>query len=166
MSEHAGSTAMPSVACVEASTDTFSTMPMNVAIGWMKRLRELFDTQFKTSQQVLLCGDFNVAPEDRDVHDPKLWEGQVLVSEPERAALQVIKDWGFIDGFRLHNEEAKQYSWWDYRAMGFRRNNGLRIDHIWVTKPLADRTVGAVIDKEPRKWEKPSDHTPVIIEIK
>jgi exodeoxyribonuclease III len=134
-------------------------------LDWMRRLRAFFDTQYKTSQQVLLCGDFNVAPEDRDVHNPKLWENRALFSKPERAALQEIKDWGFTDAFRLHNDEPKQFSWWDYRGGAFKRNLGLRIDHIWTTKRLAERTTSAAIDKAPRAWERPSDHAPVIIEM-
>jgi exodeoxyribonuclease-3 len=114
---------------------------------------------------VLICGDFNVAPEDRDVHDPRLWQNRVLCSEPERAALQRVKDWGFTDTFRLHNEEAGHYSWWDYRAGGFRRNLGLRIDHVWTSAPLAKRSRTTWIDKEPRAWERPSDHAPVVAEF-
>jgi exodeoxyribonuclease-3 len=134
-------------------------------LAWMRRLREFFDTQYETSQPVLLCGDFNVAPEDRDVHNPKLWENRVLFSEPERAALAEIKDWGFTDAFRLHNDEPKQFSWWDYRISAFKRNLGLRIDHIWTSKRLAKRTTSAAIDKAPRAWERPSDHAPVIVDI-
>lgn len=134
-------------------------------LNWMKRLRRFLDMTTDKKAQVLLCGDFNVAPEDRDVHDPLAWQGSVLVSPEERAALEVIKDWGFVDAFRLHNQEAGQFSWWDYRAAAFRRNMGLRIDHIWVTEPLAARCKAVVIDKEPRKWERPSDHTPVIAEF-
>ena len=134
-------------------------------LGWMERLRRYFDAHYDPKGEVLLCGDFNVAPEDRDVHDPKAWEGNVLVSDAERAALERVREWGLIDAFRLHNQEPKQFSWWDYRAMGFRRNAGLRIDHIWVSEPLASRCRAAVIDKEPRRWERPSDHTPVIAEF-
>jgi exodeoxyribonuclease-3 len=114
---------------------------------------------------VLLCGDFNVAPEDRDVHDPVLWRGKILCSRPEREALGVVKDWGFADAFRQHNEGEGHYSWWDYRAGSFRRNTGLRIDHVWLSEPLAARCKRAWIDKEPRGWERPSDHTPVLVEI-
>jgi len=135
-------------------------------LDWMRRLREFFDAHYKTGQQVLLCGDFNVAPEDRDVHNPKLWENRVLFSEPEREALQGIKDWGFVDAFRLHNDEPKQYSWWDYRSGSFKRNLGLRIDHIWTSKRLGERTTAAAIDKAPRAWERPSDHAPVMVEWK
>ena len=134
-------------------------------LDWMKRLRSFLDANFAQNADVLLCGDFNVAPEDRDVHDPKAWEGSVLVSDAERAALEEIRRWGFVDVFRLHNQEEKQFSWWDYRMMAFRRNMGLRIDHIWVTPPLAARSTSVLIDKEPRKWERPSDHTPVIAEF-
>jgi exodeoxyribonuclease-3 len=114
----------------------------------------------------LLCGDFNVAPEDRDVHNPKLWRGRILFSDPEQAALDEIKGWGFVDSFRLHNQGEKEFSWWDYRMGSFRRNLGLRIDHIWVSEPLAELCAAAWIDKEPRSWERPSDHTPVVAEFK
>ena len=131
-------------------------------LEWMQRLRRFFDKEFEKSEQVLLCGDFNVAPEERDVHDPLQWEGHVLFSKHERTALEKIREWGFEDAFRLHHEEGGHYSWWDYRQGSFRRNNGLRIDHIWVSRPLARRCTEVWIDKEPRTWERPSDHTPVI----
>jgi exodeoxyribonuclease-3 len=134
-------------------------------LEWLRRLREFLDQSYDASSQVLICGDFNVAPEDRDVHDPRLWQNRVLCSEPERAALQHVKAWGFTDTFRLHNEEAGHYSWWDYRAGGFRRNLGLRIDHVWVSAPLAKRSRATWIDKEPRAWERPSDHAPVVAEF-
>jgi len=135
-------------------------------LNWMRRLRALFDEKYKESDLVLLCGDFNVAPEERDVHDPELWEGHVLFSRREREALLNIKEWGFVDAFRLHTEESGHYSWWDYRQGAFRRNAGLRIDHIWVTKPLAEQCAASWIDSEPRTWERPSDHTPVVAEFK
>jgi exodeoxyribonuclease-3 len=131
-------------------------------LEWMQRLRRFFDKEYEQSEQVLLCGDFNVAPEERDVHDPSQWEGHVLFSKLERKALEKIREWGFIDSFRLHREEGGYYSWWDYRQGSFRRDNGLRIDHIWVSEPLAKRCTESWIDKEPRTWERPSDHTPVI----
>jgi len=134
-------------------------------LSWMRRLRALFDTEYKQEDSVLLCGDFNVAPDERDVHDPRLWQGRILFSEPERAALQHLKDWGFTDAFRLHTEAGGHYSWWDYRAGAFRRNQGLRIDHIWISKPLVAKNVRTWIDMEPRTWEKPSDHAPVIAEF-
>jgi len=134
-------------------------------LGWMKRLREFFDSNYDRTTPVLLCGDFNVAAEERDVHDVRLWQGRILFSEAERAALQHIKDWGFTDAFRQHTEEGGHYSWWDYRAGAFRRNLGLRIDHIWISEPLVSRNMRTWIDKEPRTWEKPSDHAPVLIEF-
>jgi exodeoxyribonuclease-3 len=134
-------------------------------LEWMKRLRRYFDSHYKTNEPVLLCGDFNVAPEDRDVHDPQLWRGRILFSEPEHDALARIKEWGLVDAFRMHNEQDKQFSWWDYRAGAFRRNLGLRIDHIWVSESLAKLSTSVEIDKEPRRWEKPSDHAPVVGEF-
>jgi exodeoxyribonuclease-3 len=134
-------------------------------LAWMERLRGYFDARYAPTAPVLLCGDFNVAPEARDVHFPERWEGQVLFSEPERAALERVRAWGFVDAFRLHNEAGGFYSWWDYRAAAFRRNDGLRIDHVWVTEPLAKRCTAAWIDKQTRSWDRPSDHAPVMIEL-
>jgi exodeoxyribonuclease-3 len=134
-------------------------------LGWMRRLREFFDQNYDASRPVLLCGDFNVAPEERDVHDVRLWQGRIMFSEQEKATLQHIKDWGFTDAFRLHNEEGGKFTWWDYRAGAFRRNLGLRIDHVWITEPLVSRSVRTWIDLDPRTWEKPSDHAPMIAEF-
>jgi exodeoxyribonuclease-3 len=134
-------------------------------LGWLARLRSFLDEQFQNTTAVLLCGDFNVAPEERDVHDVRLWQGRILFSDPERAAIQEIKHWGFTDAFRLHTEAAGHYSWWDYRAGAFRRNLGLRIDHIWITPSLAARNTRTWIDLAPRTWERPSDHAPVVAEF-
>jgi exodeoxyribonuclease-3 len=134
-------------------------------LDWLKRLRSFFDAQYGNTTPVLLCGDFNVAPEERDVHDVRLWQGRILFSELERAAIQEIKDWGFTDAFRLHTEDAGHYSWWDYRAGAFRRNMGLRIDHIWISQPLVARNTNTWIDLNPRTWERPSDHAPVVAEF-
>jgi len=131
-------------------------------LEWLKRLRRFFDENYQTSESVLLCGDFNVAPEERDVHDVRLWQGRILFSEPERAAIQDVKEWGFTDAFRLHNEAGGNFSWWDYRAGAFRRNMGLRIDHIWISRPLLARNTSTWIDMNPRTWERPSDHAPVV----
>jgi exodeoxyribonuclease-3 len=135
-------------------------------LSWMEQLREFFHAQYDKSTPVLLCGDFNVAPEERDVHDPRLWQGRIMFSQQERETLQSIKDWGFTDAFRLHTDEGGKFSWWDYRAGAFRRNLGLRIDHVWISDPLVARSTRTWIDIEPRKWEKPSDHAPVIAEFK
>ncbi len=134
-------------------------------LQWMQRLRALLDEQYLTSEPVLLCGDFNVAPDELDVHDPALWQGRILFSRTERTALEHIKGWGFTDAFRLHTQQGGHFSWWDYRQGSFRRDAGLRIDHIWVSQPLAARSVATWIDKEPRTWERPSDHTPVVAEL-
>jgi exodeoxyribonuclease III len=134
-------------------------------LGWMKNLRNYFDTRCDLNEPVVLCGDYNIAPDDRDVYDPVAWAGQIHCSPPEREALQEIKDWGLVDTFRQHQPEPGFYSWWNYREGGFRRNQGLRIDHIWASKPLAEKCVAAWIDKVPRTWERPSDHTPVVAEF-
>jgi exodeoxyribonuclease-3 len=134
-------------------------------LDWLGRLRKFFDEHCDAKKEVLLCGDFNVAPEDRDVHDPVLWAGKILCSDAERAALQDIRDFGLVDVFRKFHEEAGHFSWWDYRAGAFRRNAGLRIDHIWTTESLAVRSTSGWIDKIPRALEKPSDHAPVVAEF-
>jgi exodeoxyribonuclease-3 len=134
-------------------------------LRWFAALREYLSAEMARYPQLAVAGDFNVAPEDRDVHDPKAWEGQVLVSEAERAALRALASLGLTDTFRLFEQPEKSYSWWDYRMMGFRRNAGLRIDHILVSPELARRCTASSIDKEPRKLERPSDHAPVIAEF-
>lgn len=134
-------------------------------LEWLGRLRSMLDSHFETGNPIVLCGDFNIAPEDRDVHDPALWDGKILCSEQEREALGRISDWGFIDVVRKHRTESGLFSWWDYRGGGFRRNHGLRIDHLWATEPLASRSIDAWIDKIPRALEKPSDHAPVVAEF-
>jgi exodeoxyribonuclease-3 len=134
-------------------------------LEWLGRLRMFFDRYCDAKRDVLLCGDFNVAPEDRDVHDPVLWAGKILCSDAERAALQHVREFGLIDVFRKSHEEAGHFSWWDYRAGAFRRNAGLRIDHIWTTESLAMKSTEVWIDKIPRALEKPSDHAPVVAEF-
>ena len=135
-------------------------------LRWFAALRDYLAAELARHPQLALAGDFNVAPEDRDVHDPKAWEGQVHVSEPERAAWRALIEAGTVDAFRAFEQPEKSYSWWDYRMMGFRRNAGLRIDHILVSPALAARCTGVSIDKEPRRLERPSDHTPVIAEFR
>ncbi len=113
-----------------------------------------------------VLGDFNIAPEERDVHDPKLWEGHVLFSRPERQAFQDLLGLGLKDSFRLFDQSEKSFTWWDYRMNAFKRNLGLRIDHILASPALACRCTRCEIDKEPRKAERPSDHAPVFAEFK
>jgi exodeoxyribonuclease-3 len=134
-------------------------------LRWFAALREWLGTELVRYPRLAVLGDFNVAPEDRDVHDPKAWEGQVLVSEPERAAFRALLELGLSDAFRLFPQPEKAFSWWDYRMMGFRRNAGLRIDQILLSSELAQRCTACTIDKAPRKLERPSDHAPVIAEI-
>ncbi len=134
-------------------------------LKWLKALREWLSEEIKRFPKLALLGDYNIAPDDRDVHDPKAWEGNVLVSEPERDAFRALLDLGLKDSFRLFEQPEKIYSWWDYRMMGFRRNHGLRIDHILLSDVLVPSCTSCVIDKAPRKLERPSDHTPVIAEL-
>ena len=137
-------------------TDKF-TYKMN----WLKALHEYVADEITRHERVVLLGDFNIAPTDAAVHNPDKWLGCNLVSPAERAALQGLIDLGLSDAFRLFEQPEKSFSWWDYRQMGFRRNAGLRIDLILLSQPLAKTCVECGIDKEPRKHEQPSDHTPV-----
>lgn len=134
-------------------------------LDWLANVTAWLQQQAAAYPQLVVLGDFNIAPEDRDVHDPAAWAGQVLCSDAERAALQAIQSLGLQDTFRLFTQADKSFSWWDYRAGGFRRNHGLRIDLILASQALAERCQACVIDREPRTWEKPSDHTPVIAEF-
>ena len=134
-------------------------------LRWFAALGNYVAAESARHPLLALAGDFNVAPEDRDVHDPKAWEGQVLVSEPERAAWRALIALGLTDTFRLFEQPEKIFSWWDYRMLGFRRNAGLRIDHVLVSAELAKRCVASSVDKAPRKLERPSDHAPAIAEF-
>ncbi len=133
---------------------------------WLAALAGYMDAQIAEFGDVALLGDYNIAPEDRDVHDPAVWEGQVLCSDLERAALKRLVDLGLKDSFRLFDQPEKSYSWWDYRMNGFKRNLGLRIDHILLSPTLATRCESATIDVEPRKLERPSDHAPVWVKLR
>lgn len=134
-------------------------------LGWLDALQGYMRTLCGAHPNVALLGDYNIAPEDRDVHDPAVWQGQILVSPPERAHFQALLDQGFKDCFRMFDQPDKVFSWWDYRMLGFRRNAGLRIDHILASPALAATCRACVIDKEPRKREQPSDHTPVVADF-
>lgn len=133
-------------------------------LQWFERLFKSFSA-YSPDERLVLCGDFNVAPEDRDVYDPESWRGKILCSDPERAALAKICQWGLTDTFRKHHTKPGLYSWWDYRAGGFPRNLGLRIDFILATASLAEVCVASRIDRDERKGELPSDHAPVISEF-
>ena len=134
-------------------------------LEWLAALRDQLARELQRFPQLVVIGDFNIAPEDRDVHDPAAWEGQVLVSEPEREALRGLLSLGLEDCFRLFSQAEATFSWWDYRAAAFRRNRGLRIDLVLASPDLRARCRRAEIDMEPRGWERPSDHTPVLAEF-
>ena len=134
-------------------------------LHWLDRVTAHISEQLQQYERFVVLGDFNIAPDDRDVHDPEAWHERILCSTPEREALQKILDLGLADTFRLFDQEEKSYSWWDYRAAGFRRNRGLRIDLVLASKVLADSCRACTIDKEPRRLERPSDHTPVMAEF-
>jgi exodeoxyribonuclease-3 len=134
-------------------------------LAWLHQLHTLLVKELETYSKLIVLGDFNIAPEDQDVYDAKAWAGQVLCSEQERAALQGVFKLGLVDCFRLHPQPEKSFSWWDYRLNAFKRNRGLRIDHILVTSLLSTQCVRCYIDKSPRGWERPSDHAPVMGEF-
>jgi exodeoxyribonuclease-3 len=134
-------------------------------LDWLSKLQTWLTEELEQNQRLALLGDYNIAPEDQDVHDPKAWEGQNLVSLPERSAFQELINLGLSDSFRMFEQAPKTYSWWDYRMMGFRRNAGMRIDHILLSADLKEKCSASIVDKEPRTWEQPSDHAPVIAVI-
>jgi exodeoxyribonuclease III len=134
-------------------------------LRWFAALKDYVAAELARHPRLVVAGDFNVAPEDRDVHDPKAWEGQVHVSEPERAAWRALLALGLQDSFRLFEQPEKTYSWWDYRMLGFRRNAGLRIDHLLLSQDLARACTSSSVDKAPRKLERPSDHAPALVEL-
>ncbi len=134
-------------------------------LKWFAALTDWLKGELTRHPKLALLGDYNIAPDDRDVHDPVAWKDKILCSEPERAAFRALLDLGLADAFRLFEQPEKIYSWWDYRQMGFRLNRGLRIDHILLSKPLAESCRACIIDKAPRKLERPSDHAPVMAEL-
>ena len=134
-------------------------------LSWFAALREWLAQELQRHPRLMVLGDYNVAPRDEDVHDPEKWAGQVLVSEPERQAFRDLLGLGLHDSFRLFEQEPKQFSWWDYRQLGFRRNAGLRIDHILISDALKPLCVSCGVDKEPRRLPQPSDHAPVVAQF-
>lgn len=129
-------------------------------LAWLEALIQWLKSELKNYPNLALLGDFNIAPDDRDVWDPKGWEGNILVSPQERQAFQNLLSLGLNDSFRLFDQPEKRYTWWDYRMLGFPKNHGLRIDHILVSDALKNSIQAVDIDRAPRKWTKPSDHTP------
>lgn len=134
-------------------------------LDWLASLERFVRSELSQHRDIVLLGDFNIAPEDTDVHDPELWRGKILFSQPEREAFRGLIDAGLEDSFRKFEQEPGSFSWWDYRAVAFRRNRGLRIDHILCSNALYERCRSCSIDKEPRKLERPSDHAPVTAEF-
>ena len=134
-------------------------------LAWFAALAAWLGEELVRWPRLALLGDFNVAPEDRDVHDPAAWRERILCSTPEREAFRRLLALGLADAFRLFEQPERSFSWWDYRAMGFRRNQGLRIDHILLSTALAAGCRACIIDKAPRRLERPSDHAPVIAEL-
>jgi exodeoxyribonuclease III len=135
-------------------------------LHWLEQVAEFINAQLQQHERFVVVGDFNIAPEDRDVYDPEVWNERILCSTPERQALQKIIDLGLADTFRLFDQPENSYSWWDYRAAAFRRNMGLRIDLILASRSLTGHCSACVIDREPRRLERPSDHAPVVAEFR
>ena len=134
-------------------------------LDWLAKVRDFLEEELRRHPRLVVLGDFNIAPDDRDVYDPVAWGGEVLCSPPERAALKAITDLGLHDSFRLFEQEGGHFSWWDYRQAAFRRNMGLRIDLILIGDALKSAAKAAAIDRTPRRWERPSDHTPVTLDL-
>lgn len=134
-------------------------------LDWLAKVTAFLGEEIRRHPRLVVLGDFNIAPDDRDVHDPLAWHEQILCSTPERDALKRLLDLGLADSFRLFNEDGGHFSWWDYRQAAFRRNLGLRIDLILASEALRPHCRSASIEREPRTWERASDHTPVVLEL-
>ena len=134
-------------------------------LDWLAKVRAFLAEEIRRHPNLVVLGDFNITPDDRDIYDPVAWKEKILCSTPERGALKAILDLGLHDTFRLFNDEAGHYSWWDYRQAGFRRNLGMRIDLVLASEALRARCRAGSIDRTPRTWERPSDHTPAILEL-
>ncbi|MCK5809830.1 MAG: exodeoxyribonuclease III [Cocleimonas sp.] len=135
-------------------------------LDWISKVTDWVAEQRKQHQKFIILGDFNIAPNDHDVHNPKSWHERILCSTPERQALKDLLNLGFVDSFRQFEQQDKTWSWWDYRRAGFEKNRGLRIDLILSSHLLSERCIACFVDKEPRGWERPSDHAPVIAEYR
>lgn len=142
------------------------TEKYHAKLAWFDRLRKYFVDSHSADDAVILCGDLNVAPHELDVWSVSAWKDKMHFTKPERDAIQELKKWGFVDLFRLLNDEAREFSWWGYYEYSFRKDQGLRIDHVWGSRSMADACVDCWIDKEPRSWENSSDHTPVVAEFR
>ena len=145
--------------------ETVDSNKYRYKLDWLQRLAEFVEVELRNHPRLVMVGDFNVAPEDVDVYDPESWRGQVLFSDPERNAFRGLLALGLRDTFRLFTQDPAQFTWWDYRMAAFRRNRGLRIDHILARLNRQVRDELCRIDPRPRRWERPSDHAPVIAEF-
>ena len=134
-------------------------------LRWFAAVHDWLKAEIVRHPELVVLGDFNIAPDDRDVHDPKRWREKILCSTPERDALRDLLGLGLHDSFRLHNQDPGHHSWWDYRTLAFERGWGLRIDLVLVSEALRARCSRAWIDVDPRTWERASDHTPVLVEL-
>jgi len=134
-------------------------------LNWLKSLRSFLEAEMQQHENLVVLGDFNIAPADEDVYDPEKWGDAILCSPLERQALREVIDLGLTDVFRKFDQPEGMFSWWDYRAAGFRRNAGLRIDLILTSQSMTERCTASYVDKEPRAWERPSDHAPVVAEF-
>ncbi len=134
-------------------------------LDWLGRLRATLDAHVDPKSDVLVCGDFNIATDERDLFDPAAFEGKTHFHPKEHAALARVREFGLHDAFRIHEQAGGHYSWWDYRGGGFRKNEGLRIDYIYLSESLAKRCTRVIMDQEPRRLDKPSDHIPVMVEL-
>lgn len=134
-------------------------------LEWLDHFLRILAGRHRAEEPLVLCGDFNIAPEDRDVHDPKRWRGKLLCSDPEREKFRAFLGWGLHDAVRLKTQEGGFYTWWDYRLNGFGRNWGLRLDHFLISAPLASRVQEVWVDREARGQDKPSDHAPVVLDL-
>jgi exodeoxyribonuclease III len=134
-------------------------------MAWLEALAGWVRTEMAAHPSLVLMGDYNIAPEDRDVHDPVAWAGQIHCTDEERAHFRALQNLGLVDAFRLFEQPPRLWSWWDYRNLAFRKNQGLRIDHILVSPALQPRVAACTIDKLPRKNERPSDHAPVLVTL-
>ncbi|HUW97358.1 MAG TPA: exodeoxyribonuclease III [Acidiferrobacter sp.] len=154
------------VACLYVPNGTALDSPRYpYKLEWLRALRDQTTRWLASYPALVLAGDFNIAPEDRDVYDPEAWRGAVLVSEPERAAFREIAALGFTDALRVIGGDDCGFSWWDYRGGAFRRNLGLRIDHILLSAPLAQLGLRCYVDRDARGHARPSDHAPVVAEL-
>jgi exodeoxyribonuclease-3 len=153
------------ISCYLPNGQSIDSPKYQYKLRWLERLRAYLQRHHEPSEPLLLCGDFNIAPEDRDCCDPSGWAESVLCHTAVREEWQKLTAWGLVDTYRLHVQDAGKYSWWDYRMLAFPKGMGLRIDHILCTRTLAERCQGAAIDRDERKGKLPSDHAPVIAEL-